>query len=69
MALIALGGTRSLALHAVPDLLRDQLQTTLGIGYTLARELGGGDMSGVFVARDRAAGITSVPCSTHQRQR
>src|SRR6476659_373884 len=32
--------------------LRDQLQTTLGSGYTIVRELGGGGMSRVFVARD-----------------
>lgn len=40
----------------MPDLLRDQLQTTLGTGYTLARELGIGNMSRVFVARDEALG-------------
>jgi TolB-like protein/tetratricopeptide (TPR) repeat protein len=33
--------------------LRDTLQTTLGSGYTVERELGGGGMSRVFVARDR----------------
>ncbi len=38
------------------DLLRDQLQTTLGASYTIARELGGGGMSRVFVARDEALG-------------
>jgi serine/threonine-protein kinase len=36
----------------VPDLLRDQLQTSLGTAYTLERELGGGGMSHVFVATD-----------------
>jgi tetratricopeptide (TPR) repeat protein len=34
--------------------LRDQLQQTLGSGYTLERELGGGGMSRVFVARDES---------------
>src|SRR5215467_2438096 len=32
--------------------LRDQLQHTLGSGYTLERELGGGGMSRVFVAQE-----------------
>ena len=32
--------------------LRDQLQQTLGSAYTIERELGGGGMSRVFVARD-----------------
>ena len=32
--------------------LRDQLQSTLGAAYTIERELGGGGMSRVFVARD-----------------
>ena len=36
--------------------LRTQLQSTLGDGYTLERELGGGGMSRVFVARDNALG-------------
>ncbi len=36
--------------------LREQLQTTLGDGYTLERELGGGGMSRVFVAREHALG-------------
>ncbi len=36
--------------------LRAQLQTTLGDAYTLERELGGGGMSRVFVARDNALG-------------
>ena len=36
----------------MPDLLRDQLQAALGGAYTLARELGGGGMSRVFLARD-----------------
>ncbi|HEY0779765.1 MAG TPA: hypothetical protein VGD56_17490, partial [Gemmatirosa sp.] len=34
--------------------MRDRLQTALGAGYTLERELGGGGMSRVFVARDAA---------------
>ena len=38
------------------DHLREQLQSTLGDTYTLARELGGGGMSRVFVARDNALG-------------
>ncbi len=36
--------------------LRAQLQATLGDGYTLERELGGGGMSRVFVARENALG-------------
>ncbi len=36
--------------------LRTRLQTTLGDGYTLERELGGGGMSRVFVARENALG-------------
>jgi serine/threonine-protein kinase len=36
--------------------LRDELQRTLGSAYTLERELGGGGMSTVFVARDNALG-------------
>mgnify|MGYP000546893213 CR=1 FL=1 len=38
------------------DALRTQLQATLGDGYTLERELGGGGMSRVFVARENALG-------------
>ena len=34
------------------DSLHDRLQSTLGTAYTLTRELGGGGMSRVFVARD-----------------
>jgi serine/threonine protein kinase/Tfp pilus assembly protein PilF len=34
--------------------LRDQLQTTLSNAYTLERELGGGGMSRVFLAEERA---------------
>ena len=36
--------------------LRDQLQLTLGESYTIERELGGGGMSRVFVARELALG-------------
>ena len=36
--------------------LRDELQRTLGSAYTLERELGGGGMSSVFVARDNGLG-------------
>jgi serine/threonine-protein kinase len=49
-----------LAVPAVPDLprdpLRDPLQATLGTAYTLVRELGGGGMSRVYVAREEALG-------------
>jgi len=36
--------------------LRDHLQATLGDGYTLEQELGGGGMSRVFVAQESALG-------------
>jgi serine/threonine protein kinase/TolB-like protein/Tfp pilus assembly protein PilF len=36
--------------------LRDELQRVLGTAYTLDRELGGGGMSTVFVARDNVLG-------------
>ncbi|CAN5872806.1 hypothetical protein BH11GEM2_BH11GEM2_06810 [soil metagenome] len=36
------------------DDLQEQLQTSLGAAYTLERELGGGGMSRVFVARETA---------------
>src|ERR671935_938064 len=36
--------------------LREQLQSTLGTAYTIERELGGGGMSRVFVAEERALG-------------
>ena len=36
--------------------LRDQLQSTLGTAFSISRELGGGGMSRVFVARDEALG-------------
>jgi hypothetical protein len=36
--------------------LRTELHNTLGSGYTLERELGGGGMSPVFVAQDHALG-------------
>ncbi|HXG69323.1 MAG TPA: protein kinase [Gemmatimonadaceae bacterium] len=35
---------------------RDQLQSSLGSAYTIQRELGGGGMSRVFVARDESLG-------------
>jgi serine/threonine-protein kinase len=40
----------------VSDGLRDRVQASLGDAYTLERELGGGGMSRVFVARDNALG-------------
>ncbi len=40
--------------------LRDQLQRTLGDAYVIERELGGGGMSRVFVARERALDRTVV---------
>jgi serine/threonine-protein kinase len=40
--------------------LRDELQRTLSTAYTLDRELGGGGMSTVFVARDNVLGRTVV---------
>ncbi len=36
--------------------LRDQLQSTFGSTYTIQRELGGGGMSRIFVARDETLG-------------
>ena len=36
--------------------LRNQLQASLGTGFTIDRELGGGGMSRVFVARDESLG-------------
>ena len=36
--------------------LRDRLQTTLGTAYSIERELGGGGMSRVFLARETALG-------------
>ncbi len=36
--------------------LRDQLQASLGTAYTIQRELGGGGMSRVFLARDESLG-------------
>src|SRR5436309_1317284 len=40
--------------------LRDKLQELLGSAYTLERELGGGGMSRVFVARETALRRTVV---------
>src|SRR3954462_14932008 len=39
---------------ALPMALRDKLQDALGTSYTITRELGGGGMSRVFVAREEA---------------
>jgi serine/threonine-protein kinase len=54
------GCRRPLPVPAVPELsrdpMRDRLQVTLGASYTLARELGGGGMSRVYVAREEALG-------------
>src|SRR5579872_1993415 len=48
-----LNSTDIYTLSAMPD-LRDTLETTLGTAYHLERELGGGGMSRVFVAREVA---------------
>ena len=40
--------------------LRDQLQKSLGLAYTIRRELGGGGMSRVFVAEETALARTVV---------
>ncbi len=40
--------------------LRDELQTSLGDAYTIERELGGGGMSRVFVAEERALGRSVI---------
>src|SRR5215203_5283549 len=40
--------------------LRDRLQSTLGDAYTVERELGGGGMSRVFLARETALGRNVV---------
>lgn len=40
--------------------LRDELQTSLGVAYTIERELGGGGMSRVFEATETALGRTIV---------
>ena len=41
-------------LHRMTDPIRDALQAALGPSFTLGRELGGGGMSRVFLARDSA---------------
>lgn len=38
--------------QSASDDLREQLQSALGATYTIERELGGGGMSRVFLARD-----------------
>jgi serine/threonine protein kinase len=38
----------------MPADLAEQLQTSLGSSYTIVRELGGGGMSRVFLAEDKA---------------
>ena len=54
--------------------LRTQLQTTRGPGYTLARELGGGGMSCVFVgvvvkvrSPERSASLSAEGCAERWR--
>jgi serine/threonine-protein kinase len=44
----------------VADSLRDQLQKSLGTAYTLERELSGGGMAHVFLARDETLGRAVV---------
>jgi len=44
----------------MPDLLRDQLPSSLGAVYTLDRKLGGGGMSRVFVAQETRLGRSVV---------
>ena len=39
--------------NRMSDAVRQQVQTALGAGFSLGRELGGGGMSRVFVARDK----------------
>ena len=53
-------GPDSRAAAAGRDRLRDQLQTSFGAAFTLERELGGGGMSRVFVAREEALGRAVV---------
>src|SRR5215211_2129137 len=43
-------------LPVTPDRLRDKLQTALGSGFIIVRELGGGGMSRVFLADDASLG-------------
>ena len=57
--------------------IRAQLQTALGVAYTIERELGGGGMSRVFVAHETALGRAVVvkiltpahECSAHSARR
>jgi serine/threonine protein kinase len=44
----------------MPEGLRERLDRALGSAYVLERELGGGGMARVFVARERALGRTVV---------
>ena len=44
------------AVPPMSDILRDQIQSSLGAAYTIERELGGGGMSRVFVATEQALG-------------
>ena len=46
--------------HGLVADLRAQLQTALGASYVIDREIGGGGMSRVFVARERELGRTVV---------
>src|SRR5215207_4654210 len=48
------GPHRSPQTRRMPDPLLQQLQASLGTAYTLERELGGGGMSRIFVAREEA---------------
>src|SRR4029078_7492535 len=52
--------TPSLPPHCMADTLHDKLRASLGAGYSIERELGGGGMSRVFVATDTALGRTVV---------
>jgi hypothetical protein len=45
---------------AVPDLLHNRLQSSLGSAYTLEQELGGRGMARVFVAEDATLGRSVV---------
>jgi hypothetical protein len=49
-------GASAIGGENMSDVLRDQLQRTLGDAFTLERELGGGGMSRVFVAHEAGLG-------------